>query len=74
MNRTPKAVPLVELVASKPSARLELPGKPKLRSPPVVWSPSVAPNLELETAEPYQPVSAEIPRPPFPPLAAIGKQ
>ena len=45
MNLTPKAVPPVVLVASKPRARLELLAGPKLIWPPVVWSPSVAPNL-----------------------------
>ena len=64
--------PPVELVASRPNARFELFGRPKLIWPPVVWSPSVAPNLELATVEPYQPAGAEIPSPPLP-LARAGK-
>src|SRR5689334_5117113 len=66
MKRTPKAVPPVELVASRPRARFELFGNPKLICPPVVWSPSVAPNLEAAVPEPYQPASAEMPSPPLP--------
>src|SRR4051794_17240758 len=65
-NLAPTAVPPVELVASRPKARFELFGRPKPIWPPVVWSPSVAPNLEATVDEPYHPASAEIPSPPLP--------
>src|SRR5579859_4583695 len=72
MNFAPKAVGPVLLVASRPNARLPLLGRPKLISPPVVWSPSVAPNLADNALHPYQPDNAGIPKPPLP-LALTGK-
>src|ERR1035441_10027861 len=66
MNFAPKAVAPVLLVASSPSARLELPGMPKLIWPPVVWSPEVAPKRPRRAAEPYQPAIWARPRPPGP--------
>src|SRR6266478_3414996 len=75
-NFTPKAVNPVVLVANRPTARLVLLGKPKLRIPPVVWSPKVAPKrvptLAAGSAIPYQPARLAIPNPPTLPLATTG--
>ena len=71
-RRRPKAVPPVELVAIKPKARLAATAGsllvwPKLRMPPVDWSPVVAPNLASKVAEPYHPGRVLLnPRPPEP--------
>ncbi len=76
-NRTPNAVGPVLLVASKPKARLAAADAlfvgPKLRMPPVVWSPAVAPNCTVAFAKPYHPgMVLDNPRPP-PPVASTGK-
>src|SRR5215470_7430629 len=74
LNLAPKAVAPVLLVANRPSARFELSGRPKLICPPVVWSPSEAPNLEARLPRPYHPDNALIPRPPLFPLVSTGSE
>lgn len=69
MNFTPKAVLPLELVASRPRARFVLAAglfvSPKLMTPPVLWSPALAPACAVPPLRPYQPASVpERPNPP----------